>query len=113
MAESKEKKETSSKNSRGVYYLTVYILPGDGTPRILPTSIEITKESYVELKKMFDSKEPIPDQFRFRSPEGENPEVFNFLCERVLSVTVDKIEPEGESKIILAGSAVDSRKIYQ
>jgi hypothetical protein len=113
MAESKEKSNQSSNKSEALYYLTIYILPGDGTPRILPTSVELIKESYDELEIMMNCGDPIPDQFRYKTPEGQNWEHFNFRCERILSVTVDKIEAQSESGIILTNTTQDSRRIIQ
>ena len=78
MDKSQEQKEKSATTSEGKYYLVVFILPGDGTPRILPTFIQIEKASYEYLQKLFNKPEPIPAQFKYKTPDGKNFEVFNF-----------------------------------
>ena len=82
------KNSSSGKNAK--YYLTIYILPGDGTPRILPVSKEISKNAYDEIQKQL-KMDPPPDDITFKDIRSGNVEVVNRKCVRLFSVTTEKV----------------------
>ena len=95
------------------YLLTVFILPGDGTPRILPISFEVHREDYNRIKKQLKN-DPIPEYLRYHSIESGEPEILMYKsCERIFSVTVDKVQVTEGVDIVLPGTKLGGGKIIQ
>jgi len=107
------KKETSEllkPEKKDKYLLTVFILPGDGTPRILPVSFEIQRDDYHRIRKQLNN-DPIPEYIRYHSIESGEPEILMYKsCERIFSVTVDKTSVTEGVDIVLPGTGVEGNK---
>jgi len=51
---------STKKNKKYVYYFMGFrFLPGDGSPRLIPLSIQITEKCYEEMKEKIESSEPM------------------------------------------------------
>jgi len=95
-----------------IFYLTVFILPGDGSPRILPVSYPITRDDYHSIKKQLAMR-PVPDDIVYHSKETGEPEVLHRKGERIFSITLDKVETKTDSGLILVPGREDGKKILQ